>query len=1074
MIRTDNAGEWAVDAAVWSAMVQRVGCLEMIYTTPGLHKEAADAERSCGIVETVTKCLLMEKNLPPDWWQRCAGAAEFLLNRFPTTRQDRNIPIDGDRSRPIEEMSGGAHSRRQCDRELTYFRQPGELALVHLPKVKGSQLQAKARFAVCSGMYREQPIWWCPWTKSKFRSKDFTAVKLRDGLNFAQFLRLPDMPTTLMSKDLNGDQNAAVTVHLKPYEHALPPQQPIITATIPSTALDSRQYNHIEAVSHPELGGSIRIVDDASGEQLDIDPATGIFEMPTEATVPETAAQPIQQPNTIANPPEIHPPDTDISSDIRRWDDVLVDLEPSAEMEDAWQRYDQEKALKQAYRANGRETLRTIMRNKVQLEPVYHDIYVKWLKNSDLTKKYYQDVNVRIDRTYKPKPKSPFPLPSGALWKALKAEEDKKRNAKNADHINSRLVKHLMMASEIEVKTSKELTAFVLTHHEEPADRQVHAHAAKRRKTKAQDVMNPPPTTFGLAIQDPKDGKDWSAEGFKEYDGITDLGVFDHGPDGRGYTKAELQQLGITARPVATKAICDNKRGPNSEIIRHKVRIVVLGHPGNMFKGIHYSETFAAAPVQDSSRILMALATHFQLKQKSWDISQAYLWAPLPPGELIALRYPDGFRKYHNGEETFIVMRKNLYGHPAAARAWSKTRDEFIMRHFNEHGWTCHQARGDPCLFYIMKGDQYAWMLIHTDDCDAVGSSDEILKEIMKAMDTEWKVKEVTSEYILGVTRKQVTETDGTFDIECTMAQYCDAMHEAFKEHLNKRRVETPFPPDLMLSLEDEVPEEETQAVIERGYQRGVGMCLWAARGVFPECMYATSQLCKIMSKPSEAGWSALMHTMKYMIQHKNFGIKFSHRGNDVPLVYVDSSFKDDKHDGKCQYGYEIQWKGGPIRAQSRKFKHVAHAASHAEYMAMCEASKSIIWLRQLFKEIGLPDLVSEPTLLMGDNDTALKLANDDKPTQGNQYIRTAYHFCKEVVEEGDVVTASIDTKENPSDIQTKAVGSDVMDRLAAKQKGYEPDWQPTIRHTDKQQVQQQPKKAETTKTGAAAAEQSC
>ena len=65
----------------------------------------------------------------------------------------------------------------------------------------------------------------------------------------------------------------------------------------------------------------------------------------------------------------------------------------------------------------------------------------------------------------------------------------------------------------------------------------------------------------------------------------------------------------------------------------------------------------------------MALATHLQLKQKSWDISQAYLWAPLPPGELIALRYPDGFRKYHNGEETFIVMRKNLYGHPAAARA---------------------------------------------------------------------------------------------------------------------------------------------------------------------------------------------------------------------------------------------------------------------------------------------------------------------------------------------------------------------------------------------------------------------
>ena len=48
----------------WITSVRK-RCLEMVYTTPGLHKEAADAERSCGIVETVTKCLLMEKNLPP-------------------------------------------------------------------------------------------------------------------------------------------------------------------------------------------------------------------------------------------------------------------------------------------------------------------------------------------------------------------------------------------------------------------------------------------------------------------------------------------------------------------------------------------------------------------------------------------------------------------------------------------------------------------------------------------------------------------------------------------------------------------------------------------------------------------------------------------------------------------------------------------------------------------------------------------------------------------------------------------------------------------------------------------------
>ena len=82
-----------------------------------------------------------------------------------------------------------------------------------------------------------------------------------------------------------------------------------------------------------------------------------------------------------------------------------------------------------------------------------------------------------------------------------------------------------------------------------------------------------------------------------------------------------------------------------------------------------------------------------------------------------------------------------------------------------------------------------------------------------------------------------------------------------------------------------------------------------------------------------------------------------------------------------------------------------------------------------------------------GDNDTAIKLANDEKPTQGNQYIYTAYHFNKEVVKLQIVTTASIDTTENTADLQTKAVGTDKMSKLAGKLKGYEPDWYPTVRH---------------------------
>ena len=78
---------------------------------------------------------------------------------------------------------------------------------------------------------------------------------------------------------------------------------------------------------------------------------------------------------------------------------------------------------------------------------------------------------------------------------------------------------------------------------------------------------------------------------------------------------------------------------------------------------------------------------------------------------------------------------------------------------------------------------------------------------------------------------------------------------------------------------------------------------------------------------------------------------------------------------------------------------------------------------------------------------TSMRLANGEKPTQGNQYIYTAYHFNKEVVKLQIVTTASIDTTENTADLQTKAVGTDKMSKLAGKLKGYEPDWYPTVRH---------------------------
>jgi hypothetical protein len=52
-----------------------------------------------------------------------------------------------------------------------------------------------------------------------------------------------------------------------------------------------------------------------------------------------------------------------------------------------------------------------------------------------------------------------------------------------------------------------------------------------------------------------------------------------------------------------------------------------------------------------------------------------------------------GVSDYHHTYSRMGVLdhgytREDLYGHPGAARAWTKERDSQLLKHFNTDGWT--------------------------------------------------------------------------------------------------------------------------------------------------------------------------------------------------------------------------------------------------------------------------------------------------------------------------------------------------------------------------------------------------
>ena len=324
---------------------------------------------------------------------------------------------------------------------------------------------------------------------------------------------------------------------------------------------------------------------------------------------------------------------------------------------------------------------------------------------------------------------------------------------------------------------------------------------AKKKKSRVKASLGGrkiPKTLTDILELDNNECTEWLEAIKAELDGLTEMGVLLH-----RQSMADLHSQGVTSKPVQLGLYFDEKINQLGEVIKKKVRAAVQGHRGNMQKGIHFHETYAATPQSEMDRILSCLAIKLNWKRKSWDISKAYCWAKIPKNERIALRYPKGYKEYDEvtGEELFMVLMKNLYGDPAAGRRWSIQRDdELLGEKFNRRTsaeeiktfkldsanmiiqFQSKRLLMDPCLFLltvtIMDQDQNNQAVhtliysIHTDDIDAIGSTDEVLETFESVAGKIWELKRIDPNFMLRVQGRQArsnyTQNDSICNWRCT------------------------------------------------------------------------------------------------------------------------------------------------------------------------------------------------------------------------------------------------------------------------------------------------------------------
>ena len=94
--------------------------------------------------------------------------------------------------------------------------------------------------------------------------------------------------------------------------------------------------------------------------------------------------------------------------------------------------------------------------------------------------------------------------------------------------------------------------------------------------------------------------------------------------------------------------------------------------------------------------------------------------------------------------------------------------------------------------------------------------------------------------------------------------------------------------------------------------------------------------------------------------------------------IYVDADYASDRDTRRSTSGVMAFHQTNMVNWLIKNQKSVALSTMEAEYMALCEASKEALYLRQLFKELGLLK-TGEPAYLMEDNEACKLIASDAK-----------------------------------------------------------------------------------------------
>lgn len=451
----------------------------------------------------------------------------------------------------------------------------------------------------------------------------------------------------------------------------------------------------------------------------------------------------------------------------------------------------------------------------------------------------------------------------------------------------------------------------------------------------------------------------------------------------------------LVARPrkniVTNKWVFKIKRKPGGEVDRYKARLVARGF--SQIQGIDYDETYAPVANASSIRMLFAFAAKERLDMAQFDVKTAFLYGDLE--ETVHMEQPEGF---NTGRNQVCLLQRSLYGLKQSPRQWNKKFSQFLK------DLNLSVSEHDECIFFSLK--PLIIIAIYVDDGIIFAKEKQQIDKVMSYLKKQFEVHSMDTSVFLGF------QVHRGINKKITLHQ-----SDYIKTILKRFNMENAKPVDSPVSL-SVVSQNNAPLRDNKLYREAIGSLMYAACTTRIDIAYAVGKLSRKVSTPTEADWIGVKRIFRYLKDKENQGLVYTPGSHTSLTVYCDADFAGDDETGRSTTGMVMILAGGPIHWKSQRQTLITLSSTEAEFVSLCSTVKDTIWLKKLGQELGIFN--TQPTPIMCDNQSAIKIATNEKSIHRTRHMTVQAKYPREQVDKGIISIKHIKTDNQLADMLTK------------------------------------------------------